>query len=119
MLHNIEKGSQTSMNIEAKVNLGLPAGMNHRFIPGSGRFFSIFFLLALGIAVLGCSKVTQENYSKLQIGMTLQEVEDILGKPTHCQSRLHLSQCIWESGDKSITMNIVADKVVYFSGNNL
>ncbi len=41
-------------------------------------------LLALGLAaglfaIVGCSKVSQENYDKISTGMSVDEVEDILG----------------------------------------
>lgn len=41
-------------------------------------------MLALGLTVglfvtAGCSKVSQENYEKINTGMTVDEVEDILG----------------------------------------
>ncbi|WP_278383183.1 outer membrane protein assembly factor BamE domain-containing protein, partial [Alteromonas mediterranea] len=37
-------------------------------------------LIALGaLALTGCSKLTKENYDKLEMGMTQDEVESILG----------------------------------------
>ena len=43
------------------------------------RFF--FPLLALCFCTLGCSStITQSNFEKIRVGMTIQEVEGILGK---------------------------------------
>ena len=36
--------------------------------------------------LVACSKVTSENYAKVQTGMTQAEVENILGKPNKTES---------------------------------
>ena len=65
--------------------------------------------------LLGCSKINQENYEKLKIGLEYDEVLKILGKPDNCESALNMKNCIWEESSKIIKIVIVADKVVFLS----
>jgi hypothetical protein len=69
-------------------------------------------LLALLVA---CSKVTPENFAKVQNGMTEQEVIAILGSPTESTSREVLgitgTASSWVSGDTAITIRFVGGKV--------
>lgn len=44
------------------------------------------YALGLALALAACSKVTQENYARIQDGMTEQEVRAILGKPAESSS---------------------------------
>ncbi len=69
--------------------------------------------------LLGCSKINQENYSNLKTGMEYNEVLKILGKPDNCESILNMKNCIWEESSKSITIQIVADKVVFLFGQGI
>jgi hypothetical protein len=69
-------------------------------------------LLALLVA---CSKVTPENFAKVQNGMTEQDVIAILGNPTESTSREVLgitgTASSWVSGDTAITIRFVGGKV--------
>jgi len=67
------------------------------------------------LILLGCSKINQENYDKLKVGLEYDEVLKILGKPDNCESVLNMKNCIWEESSKIITIIIVADKVVFLS----
>ena len=62
-----------------------------------------------------CSKVSQENFAKIQNGMTEQEVTAILGSPTESTSRDVLgitgTASRWVSGDAVITIRFVGGKV--------
>jgi hypothetical protein len=79
----------------------------------------LIICLAPTFILLGCSKTTQENYNKLEIGMDYNEVLKILGKPDHCESVLSMKNCIWEESSKSITIKIIADKVVFLSSHGI
>jgi hypothetical protein len=74
-------------------------------------------LLALAALVLlvACSKVSQENFAKIQNGMTEQEVAAILGSPTESTSRDVLgitgTSSRWVSQDAEITIRFVGGKV--------
>ena len=80
-----------------------------------GRFTAsaacLFLLLLLLIA---CSKVTTENYRKIQIGMPYPQIVQLLGEPTRCDSLLTAKTCTWGSKGKTIDIQFVADQVVLF-----
>jgi hypothetical protein len=42
--------------------------------------------LVLALALGACSKVSEENFAKVQVGMTEQDVVSILGSPTESDS---------------------------------
>lgn len=44
-------------------------------------------LLSLCVVLTACSKINQENYSKLKAGMSKAEVEQLLGTPAECSGR--------------------------------
>ncbi len=72
-------------------------------------FLILVFLLA------ACSKVSEENYRKVEEGMTEEQVVAILGKPTESSSVSVLgiggTVSRWESGDAVITVRFVNGKV--------
>jgi hypothetical protein len=88
------------------------------------RVRRILSILTLGLALVmltGCpSKVTLDNYSKIQSGMSLAEVESILGKGTQesgggaAIGGASISGKImkWGGESKSITITFVNDQVV-------
>lgn len=73
-------------------------------------------VFALGLLVLAaCSKVTQENFAKVQEGMSEQEVIALLGSPTESNSVNVLgisgTSSRWVSGDAEITIRFVNGQV--------
>jgi len=71
--------------------------------------------LALGM-LSGCgSKVTKSNYDKVTTGMTVQQVQGILGTGQEQAGggigNLTGKVMVWKSGDKKITVTFVNDKV--------
>lgn len=79
----------------------------------------LIICLAPMLILLGCSKINQENYDKLKVGMDYDEVLKILGKPNRCESFLNIKNCIWEESSKSITIKIAANKVVFLSSHGI
>lgn len=76
-------------------------------------------LLSLCVLLAACSKVNQENYSKLSSGMSKAEVETLLGKPTDCSGALGMSSCTWGDQKSFISVQYAGDKVLMFSGQGL
>ncbi|MBO3278133.1 hypothetical protein [Pseudomonas schmalbachii] len=76
-------------------------------------------LVALCIVLAACSKVNQENFSKLKTGMLKSEVEDLLGKPAECSGALGFSSCTWGDDKVFISVQYAGDKVLLFSGQGL
>ena len=72
----------------------------------------LVFALVFGLAA--CSKVNQENFAKVQDGMTEEQVTAILGKPTESSSVNVLgvsgTSSRWVSGDAVITVRFVGGK---------
>ena len=77
----------------------------------------------LGLAALllltACSKVTLENYNKLQMGQTYEQTVALLGDPARCDEVIGVRQCQWGSEQKGVSVSFVAGKVVLFAATNL
>lgn len=73
-------------------------------------------LVSLCLLLMACSKVSIENYQKIKIGMTMHDVTQILGKPTHADSLdlagISGTTAIWSDDKIEITIQFFSDKVV-------
>jgi hypothetical protein len=71
--------------------------------------------LLLALALSACSRVTQENFARVQDGMSEQEVHAILGKPSESSSVTVLglsgTSSRWVAADAVITIQFVNGKV--------
>jgi hypothetical protein len=76
-------------------------------------------VLTFCVLLTACNKINQENYSKLQAGMTKAEVEQLLGKPTDCSGALGMSSCTWGDKESFISVQYATDKVLMYSGQGL
>ncbi|TAK82845.1 MAG: outer membrane protein assembly factor BamE [Betaproteobacteria bacterium] len=74
-----------------------------------------FVALLVALLIAACSKLTQENFAKIQDGMTEQEVISILGSPTESNSVNVLgvsgTSSRWASRDAVINVRFVNGKV--------
>ena len=75
--------------------------------------------LLLALTIAACSKVNQENFLKVQEGMSEQEVMSLLGRPTESNSVNVLgvsgTASRWVAGDTVITVRFVNSKVAFKS----
>lgn len=87
----------------------------------SRRISAIALVLVIAVAVLtvGCSKVTKENYDKIEVGMDYDEVVDILGEPQEASDVIGTKSCVWGEGDETIHIKFIADQVVFHSAKGL
>lgn len=69
-------------------------------------------ILFLWLQLTACSSLTQENYDKIKVGMSFQEVEKLLGSGSSCDSAMGMKSCTWGTGDKFVKIQFVSDKVV-------
>lgn len=90
------------------------------------RIISMIKLLVLAmcvfsiLALAGCSKVNKENYDKIKIGMSYEEVVGLLGKPDKCEEPiLKTKSCMWGSSDKQIEIKFAGDTVVWRSSKGI
>jgi SmpA/OmlA family protein len=72
-------------------------------------------ILIAALLLTACSRVTQENFLKIQEGMSEQEVISVLGTPTESNSVNILgvsgTASRWVSGDAVIAVRFVNGKV--------
>lgn len=71
--------------------------------------------LVLVVLLAACSKVSEENFAKVQEGMSEEQVAAILGKPTEATSVAVLgvsgTTSRWEGNGAAITVRFVNGKV--------
>ena len=70
----------------------------------------------LMLALLGCSKLTMENYTKIKVGMQYEQVTQLIGKRVDVMS---IRKCSWSSGKRSIIVSFAGNEVLLFSASNL
>lgn len=79
------------------------------------RARAIALTFAAAVLLAACSKVTQENFARVQDGMSEQEVSAILGSPTESSSASVLgisgTTSKWTGGGAVITIRFVNGKV--------
>lgn len=75
--------------------------------------------MGLLLAMLGCSKLTLENYDKITTGMTYEEVTQLIGAPEQCDDVLGVRNCTWGDEKRSVSVSFVGGQVLLFSSSNL
>ncbi len=60
----------------------------------------------------GCSKVTRENYDKIEMGMEYTQVVSLIGEPDSCDAAFGTKSCIWGNDAKNISVKFAGDVVV-------
>jgi hypothetical protein len=75
--------------------------------------------MGLLLVMLGCSKVTLENYNKISVGMSYDEVTQLIGPPNECDDVMGVRNCLWGDEKRSINVSFVGSKVLLFSSSNL
>ena len=78
------------------------------------------YLLLLPLCLLAaCSAVTADNYAKLHAGMSMAEVQDILGKPNSCSDVILVKKCTWGDEARYITVAFAGDAVLTTTADGL
>ncbi|WAJ38094.1 hypothetical protein OU800_02340 [Pseudomonas sp. GOM7] len=77
------------------------------------------FVLLTCCLLAACNKINQENYAKLEAGMSKAEVESLLGAPGECAGALGMTSCTWGDDKAYISVQYAGDKVMMFSGKGL
>jgi hypothetical protein len=77
---------------------------------------AVLALLALLVAACSGSKVNQDNFNKIQVGMSQAQVKAILGEATESSSLdiagFSGTTSTWRKGEAAITIQFVNGKVV-------
>jgi hypothetical protein len=71
------------------------------------------------LALLGCSKLTLENYSKIEVGMDYDEVTRLIGPPAKCDDVMGVRNCSWGDEQRSANVTFAGNKVLLFSSSKL
>ncbi len=81
----------------------------------------LYLVLALCFLsiVVSCSKVSEESYDKLKVGMTYEQVESILGSPDNSMEGFGTKACLWGNDKKHIKVTFLGIKAVAFSKKGL
>jgi hypothetical protein len=76
------------------------------------------FLASLMLAACS-SQLSMENYNKLKVGQSYEDVRKIIGEPARCDEMLGIRTCIWGEEKQGITINFVAGQVMLLSATNI
>jgi hypothetical protein len=79
----------------------------------------LMLILSASLLLTACSKVNQDNYAKLEAGMSKAAVESLLGKASECSGAVGMSSCTWGDEKTSISVQFAGDAVLMFSGKGL
>ena len=77
------------------------------------------------LIIVGClalapwSKLTGENYDKLTMGMTYQQVTDIIGSPVSCDEVIGTRTCQWGDDTANVHATFISDKAIAFTHKGL
>ncbi len=72
------------------------------------------------LTLAGCSRVNKQNYDKIKIGISYEEVVGVLGKPDTCEDPvLKTKSCMWGSSEKQIKIEFVVDTVAWWSSKGI
>lgn len=80
-------------------------------------FRPLTLIAACALLVACGSPINQENFNKIQTGMTLEEVQSILGKPAESSSAdfggISGGSATWKHDEAVISVQFVNDKVQF------
>ncbi len=75
--------------------------------------------MSLILMLLGCSRLTLENYDKITVGMPYDEVTRLIGPPDKCDDVMGVRNCLWGDAERSIQVSFVGGQALLFSSSNL
>ncbi|MFA3790295.1 DUF3862 domain-containing protein [Aliiglaciecola sp. SL4] len=80
----------------------------------------IIMFSGISILLAGCSKVTLENYDRVEMGMIKSDVEMILGKADNCEAVIGTHSCIWgNEEEKYIKVSFIMDRAAVITKKGL
>ncbi len=79
----------------------------------AGFFFSCLLLVACG------SQLSLENYNKLTVGQSYDDVKKTIGDPARCDEMIGIRSCVWGDEQRGVKIGFVAGQVMLLSATNL
>jgi hypothetical protein len=81
----------------------------------TSRFVIAIVAAAVLISSVGCSRITQGNYEKIQTGMTMEQTISLLGEPTSVESinfaGISGASATWKNKNATIVIQFLNDQV--------
>lgn len=83
--------------------------------------FSRYSFVIASLALLSAcgSQLSLENYNKLKVGQSYDEVKRVIGDPARCDEALGVRTCVWGDEQRGISVNFFAGKVLLLSARSL
>ena len=75
--------------------------------------------MGLLLTLMACSKLTLENYNKIEAGMSYEDVTSLIGKPEKCNDVMGIRNCTWGDEKRSVNVSFVGGKALLFASKNL
>ncbi len=85
----------------------------------TGTVFLAAMLIGAALCVSGCSRISKQNYDKVELGMDYGQVMSILGSDARCDAIAGAKECTWGDAEKNIKVKFIADKVVFKSSDGM
>ena len=77
-------------------------------------------LVLLGALLGACgNQLSLENYNRLKVGQSYDEVKQVIGDPARCDEMLGVRTCVWGDDARGISVNFVGGKVILLSARSL
>ena len=79
----------------------------------------VFVMLAEVLLSACGNRLSLDNYNKLKVGQTYDEVKQVVGDPARCDEAFGIRACSWGDEQRGIEVSFVSDKVLLMSAKNL
>lgn len=77
-------------------------------------------LILSSLVLIACSsQLSLENYNKLKVGQSYDEVKKIIGDPARCDEMIGIRSCVWGDEQRGVKIGFVAGQVMVLSATNL
>lgn len=76
-------------------------------------------MMATALLLSACNALSLANYDKLKIGMSYEQVSEIIGTSERCDEQLGTRTCVWGGDDRQIKVTFVANRATIFSHKGL
>lgn len=78
-------------------------------------------LLAVSVVLLAAcgSRLNLENYNRIKLGQSFEEVKKLIGDPARCDEVLGVRNCVWGDEKQGASVSFMADKAILLSASNL
>lgn len=85
----------------------------------AGRMILATLAMAIGLMACSDARLTLDNYERLAVGMTRDDVETILGEPSECAGAVMLDNCRWGDEQRFIQAQFVGGKAMAYQYQGL